>query len=162
MRTTTTQRTELRQLLLGAAVWLAAVQSGLCFYNPSTGRWLNRDPIEDRGGANLFATLDNSLTAGVDATGKSSCKPDYQWILHPPMQDRDLQSYQTITVNTTLRIGQTSTSVSRGFSFSRLWGLTITEPSLAAVDQAILRTWRDFQVNESSDARAVDGGGGTR
>ena len=29
------------------------------FYNPSTGRWLNRDPIEEDGGDNLYIICDN-------------------------------------------------------------------------------------------------------
>jgi hypothetical protein len=39
--------------LAGMMVWLAVVQTGWCFYNPSTGRWLNRDPIKEPGFSQL-------------------------------------------------------------------------------------------------------------
>ena len=34
--------------------WLLLPQTGQCFYNPSTGRWLSRDPIEESGGDNVY------------------------------------------------------------------------------------------------------------
>ena len=36
---------------------------GYRYYDPVTGRWLSRDPIEEEGGANLYVFLDNN---GVD------------------------------------------------------------------------------------------------
>jgi len=53
-------------------IMLAALlftQAAYAFYNPSTGRWLNRDPIEERGGANLYAALANRLLDIVDPLG---------------------------------------------------------------------------------------------
>lgn len=38
------------------------------FYNPSSGRWLSRDPIEERGGKNLMAS-NNSLNNSIDVLG---------------------------------------------------------------------------------------------
>ena len=35
----------IRVLLFFALSWLTLPASVLAFYNPSTGRWLNRDPI---------------------------------------------------------------------------------------------------------------------
>ena len=43
------------------------------FYSPSLGRWLNRDPIEERGGENLYAFCDNSPPHSFDALGTSTC-----------------------------------------------------------------------------------------
>jgi RHS repeat-associated protein len=34
---------------------------GFRFYHPYLGRWLSRDPIEEEGGANLYAMINNSL-----------------------------------------------------------------------------------------------------
>lgn len=45
-------------------------QSGQCFYNPSTGRWLNRDPIEEGGGQNLIAFVANSPVNQLDSDGQ--------------------------------------------------------------------------------------------
>ena len=51
---------------------------GLRYYNPSTGRWLSRDPIEERGGLNLYGMLSNDplnrndnmgLNAGANLLG---------------------------------------------------------------------------------------------
>ena len=51
-------------LLIGALT-----QSVYCFYNPSTGRWLSRDPAEERPGPNLYASARNDLVRGVDVLG---------------------------------------------------------------------------------------------
>ncbi|MGN6552255.1 MAG: RHS repeat-associated core domain-containing protein, partial [Verrucomicrobiota bacterium] len=104
-------------------------------YNPSTGRWLSRDSIGEDGGENLYGAFYNDPINEVDVLGLSTCKEsDYRWIVHPPMKDRDLQSAQTITVNTTIKIGSESQTIPRPLSFSGLWGLTVTEPALIGGD----------------------------
>ena len=45
------------------------VYYGYRYYNPETGRWLNRDPIGERGGFNLFCATSNNLNNGVDPFG---------------------------------------------------------------------------------------------
>lgn len=42
---------------------------GYRYYDPGTGRWLNRDPIGERGGVNLYGFVRNRPTAAVDALG---------------------------------------------------------------------------------------------
>jgi RHS repeat-associated protein len=42
---------------------------GLRYYNPSTGRWLSRDPINERGGINLYGMIGNDAVNGVDFLG---------------------------------------------------------------------------------------------
>ena len=42
------------------------------FYNPSTGRWLNRDPVEEAGGFNLYTSVGNRPQGHVDAIGLCS------------------------------------------------------------------------------------------
>ena len=49
---------------------------GLVYYNyrhlePVTGRWLNRDPIEEKGGENLYAFSGNNPILYVDINGES-------------------------------------------------------------------------------------------
>lgn len=39
-------------------------------YNPETGRWLSRDPIEENGGAHLYAYVANNPVRWVDPTGE--------------------------------------------------------------------------------------------
>ena len=41
------------------------------FYRPDLGRWLNRDPIEEEGGENLYAFCDNSPILYIDILGES-------------------------------------------------------------------------------------------
>jgi RHS repeat-associated protein len=43
---------------------------GYRFYNPETGRWLNRDPIGERGGINLFGAIYNAPTDSIDTDGR--------------------------------------------------------------------------------------------
>jgi RHS repeat-associated protein len=42
---------------------------GYRFYVPATGRWLNRDPIEENGGTGLYCAVRNSLVLSFDLNG---------------------------------------------------------------------------------------------
>ena len=50
----------------------ALLYYGLRYYNPSTGRWLSRDPIGEKGGKNLYAFLGNAPCGEVDAYGNNA------------------------------------------------------------------------------------------
>jgi len=43
---------------------------GYRYYNASTGRWLSRDPIEERGGKNLYGFVLNAPVNALDPLGK--------------------------------------------------------------------------------------------
>ncbi len=43
---------------------------GYRYYNPETGRWLNRDPIGERGGVNLYGFVGNNPVNQIDALGE--------------------------------------------------------------------------------------------
>ncbi len=45
--------------------------SGYRYYNPQIGRWINRDPIEERGGLNLYAFVGNGSISITDYLGLS-------------------------------------------------------------------------------------------
>jgi hypothetical protein len=49
---------------------LLSLQPAQCFYNPSTGRWLSRDPIEEEAGPDLYAFVDNRSVGGWDILGR--------------------------------------------------------------------------------------------
>jgi RHS repeat-associated protein len=44
---------------------------GYRFYNPSTGRWLSRDPIGEQGGKNLYGFVQNNPENLIDPHGKA-------------------------------------------------------------------------------------------
>lgn len=46
---------------------------GFRYYNPSTGRWLSRDPIEEEGGVNLYAMVNNDPVNSWDYLGLKEC-----------------------------------------------------------------------------------------
>ena len=50
------------------------------FYNPKDGRWINRDPIAEQGGWNLYAFLGNSLQDKFDALGLEDKKKDKEFL----------------------------------------------------------------------------------
>jgi len=47
---------------------------GLRYYNPSTGRFINRDPIEEQGGVNLYGFVGNDGINAVDPFGLKTIK----------------------------------------------------------------------------------------
>src|SRR6266446_2643848 len=58
---------------LGLMLCLLLPQSAQCFYNPSTGRWLNRDPIGEQGGKNLYGSVHNNSLSRYDGLGLCAC-----------------------------------------------------------------------------------------
>jgi RHS repeat-associated protein len=70
---------------------------GYRFYEPNLQRWLNRDPIEERGGINLYAFVANDAVRRVDPAGlidrgspsfpiNRVLPPGYSWDL-PTLED---------------------------------------------------------------------------
>ena len=50
---------------------------GYRYYNPSTGRWLSRDPIAEKGGRNLYGFVSNDPLNKIDPEGLSIIKVYY-------------------------------------------------------------------------------------
>jgi RHS repeat-associated protein len=46
---------------------------GYRFYDPGAGRWLNRDPIGEAGGINLYGMVGNDAVGRVDVLGLTAC-----------------------------------------------------------------------------------------
>jgi hypothetical protein len=53
-------------LLLGVLL----AREAQAFYNPSTGRWLSRDQLEEHGGMNVYAADSNDNINGIDRDGR--------------------------------------------------------------------------------------------
>lgn len=49
---------------------------GYRFYDPVNGRWINRDPIGERGGRNLYNTVEGNLVNYVDILGMELVVPE--------------------------------------------------------------------------------------
>ena len=52
--------------------WFAAAPLAQAFYNPNTGRWLNRDPIGERGGVSIYQCAKGNLVNAFDPFGKET------------------------------------------------------------------------------------------
>jgi RHS repeat-associated protein len=49
---------------------------GLRYYNSGLGRWLNRDPLGESGGVNLYCFIGNNPCINYDSFGLEKCKDD--------------------------------------------------------------------------------------
>ena len=72
---------------LALITWLLLPQTGQCYYNPNTGRWLTRDPIEEKGGKNLYAFVANVPLGIVDALGQVAWGGFMQMNCRQPCED---------------------------------------------------------------------------
>lgn len=59
-------RTKLLLSVSSIALW---AQMASAFYDPSIGRWITRDPIEESDGPNVYAFCANHPTGSVDPDG---------------------------------------------------------------------------------------------
>jgi len=66
-------------LISALLLWLAFAPLAQAFYNPSTGRWLNRDPAGERtsDGPNVNAFARNNPIDRFDTDGKESWGPPF-------------------------------------------------------------------------------------
>jgi hypothetical protein len=83
-------------LLAGCLAGFAPVAQA--FYNPDTGRWLNRDPIEEKGGINVYSFVNNAPPNIVDPDGTTGwaivdpiprCRKTCQDIIDEEKRDLD-------------------------------------------------------------------------
>ena len=54
---------------------------GYRYYTPDTGRWTSRDPLEEKGGVNIYATVCNNLINLIDILGKRPLTAEEQRII---------------------------------------------------------------------------------
>ncbi len=79
------QVAELHQEKLPAAMETASDVRyyGFRYYNPSTGRWLSRDPMGEQGGVNLYGMVGNDPVNDIDPLGLASMRPGYGTLPNP-------------------------------------------------------------------------------
>ncbi|MDT8391570.1 MAG: RHS repeat-associated core domain-containing protein [Lentisphaeria bacterium] len=58
-----------------------SVAFGRRSYNPTLGRWINRDPIGEMGGNNLFSLVNNQPLKYVDPVGNAGMSPGAEGLL---------------------------------------------------------------------------------
>lgn len=49
--------------------WLSVAPNAFAFYNPTAGRWLNRDPLEETAGQNVYHFSRNEPVGSIDVLG---------------------------------------------------------------------------------------------
>ena len=54
------------------------------YYDPVTGRWRSRDPIEEKGGLNLYAFVGNDVINANDYLGRETVYPGKSGIIYRP------------------------------------------------------------------------------
>lgn len=59
----------LRFLMLAVLILSCCSMPALAFYPPEQGRWINRDPIEEQGGANMYGFVGNTPINVADNLG---------------------------------------------------------------------------------------------
>lgn len=59
----------LKFILLALVQLVLLANSAQAHYDPNVGRWLNRDPIAERGGVNLYGFVGNDGVNRLDYLG---------------------------------------------------------------------------------------------
>jgi hypothetical protein len=65
----TNMKTRLLRVLLVVTVLCAGVNFAQAFYDPGAQRWINRDPIGEEGGLNLYGFVAGDPVHGIDVYG---------------------------------------------------------------------------------------------
>jgi hypothetical protein len=71
-------------LMFVTASWLSTASA---FYNPESGRWLNRDPIKESGGPDVYAAVANDAINSVDKCGL------FKVWTHQALVERNIQTF---------------------------------------------------------------------
>jgi RHS repeat-associated protein len=77
---------------------------GRRYYHPETGRWLNRDPLGEEGGLNLYGFVLNDPINTIDLFGLFGSCVEAEWLSDPSLSDlthehtgkMDIAEYWTI------------------------------------------------------------------
>jgi hypothetical protein len=81
------------------------------FYNPSTGRWLSRDPVGEKGGRNVYGFVENNGVSSLDGLGLMGQKGRLEPVRGRPDTYRFVPTepaYQLARCSITIIVGHTS------------------------------------------------------
>jgi hypothetical protein len=73
-----------RMWWLAMTVLLLSLPCAQAFYDPGAQRWVNRDPIQEFGGVNLYGFVRNEPTSMLDSLGLSHGNPVPPVVISPP------------------------------------------------------------------------------
>jgi hypothetical protein len=140
---------------LALILWLLLPQTAHCFYNPSTGRWISRDPSQEAGGKNLYGFVANSVVDSVDKNGLDTYLCNRK--LGATGGDTSKSRYNPLT-HTFVFITDDKGNVIGTFSWgnaadTRGWSLDQTEDIQAA--QGGLKNGRAERIRDSTFDRFV-------
>ncbi|MEI6074620.1 MAG: RHS repeat-associated core domain-containing protein [Verrucomicrobiota bacterium] len=65
-------------------IFLVNANSVFGFYEPNQQRWLNRDPIREKGGINVYGFVGNNPVIKIDSLGLQLADPNAAWAFSPP------------------------------------------------------------------------------
>lgn len=82
---------------LSCLLWLILATSASAFYDPHIGRWINRDPIAENGGENVYRFVDNDPLSHIDALGL--------WKEKPGNKGKEMAEYQAEKGDTIAGLG---------------------------------------------------------
>src|SRR5205823_1896454 len=98
-------------------------------YDPDLGRWLNRDPISEQGGINLYAYVGNDPGQFLDPDGLARCLRD---LIHAAVT-AGVMTYQSLTGSPTdIKAPRTPTS-ERMVERERIWKERLKRPRKPSV-----------------------------
>jgi len=123
----------LRPILLAVTSVFLLAHTAKAHYNPNIGRWISRDPIEEDGGLNLHAFVDNSPISFADDFGAAKRDPN-----QPPPQQYKLD-YRIISVLTPKNCGDWKWDIG--------WTLTPTTPNGGFIVQRVKRKTKVFDCS---------------
>lgn len=123
---------------------------GFRYYNPEPDRWLNRDPIEEAGGINLYGMVGNNPVNWVDYLGML---PGLGTAYGPYLPPGVLPDLEIITGNITFNIrdlvdNAATGTITLGVELARTGELRLDYARLAAELQA-----KGFSAKEAAAAR---------
>ena len=82
--------------LLALFCLLGAPSGARAFYDSNLGRWINRDPIQEQDGPNLFAMVSNSPIGSIDPYGEHITIPMPRWPIPRPNSNPKVDPVTTV------------------------------------------------------------------